>query len=65
VLNGTAAPFTAVTAVGFADPAFAGALGFELGLGLELPELALDAVMIEFAEVEDVLMFELPSAERT
>jgi hypothetical protein len=65
VLSGTALPFAAVTAAGFADPELVRALGFELGLGLELPELAVDEVMIEFAELEAVLIVELPSADRT
>src|SRR5580698_202185 len=64
VLSGTALPFTAVTAAGFAEPELVCALGFELGLGLELPVFD-EEVMIEFAEFDVVLSVEFPSADLT
>jgi hypothetical protein len=61
-LSGTAAPLTAVTAEGFDEPELVPALLLELGLGLAPPPVALDAVI---TDVEEVLMFEFASAERT
>jgi hypothetical protein len=48
-----------------AEPELAAALLFTLGLGVELLPPEPDAVMIEFADVDDVVMFEFATADRT